>query len=129
MAKIASRLVALVIAVSSVLVTGCADEATGQPPSRTAALPDNPPPTIDHTQLAYDPVSRTVHFYDLITDARTGRKGTWEVWLPQQTIAYPRGHTFQIPRGVNEADVMIRASDSPGPPSPGVNLTDVPRKN
>jgi hypothetical protein len=33
-----------------------------------------------------------------------------------------------VPHGVRESEVEIRAVDPPGPPSPGVKLTDVPRK-
>jgi hypothetical protein len=102
-------------------------------PASTAARPglvqgDNPPPVIDHGQLAYDPDARTLHLYDLIADPETGRRGTWEVWLPDRTVAYPTGKTFQLPRGVDEGEVEIRASAPPGPPSAGVRLTQVPRK-
>src|SRR6476646_7226372 len=98
MPRLALRLCALGVAAASLCAAGCADEAVGGP----SLPPDNPPPTIDHTQLAYDPATRTLHFYDLVTDPKTGRKGAWEVWLPQQTVAYPRGKTFRIPTGVNE---------------------------
>lgn len=107
---------------------GCSDEAVGRSAERTAVPPDNPAPVIDARQLAYDPDLRTIHFYDLIADPKTGRKGTWEVWLPERTVAYPSGKTFQVPRGVPETAVLIRAVDPPGPPSTGVRLTDVPRK-
>ena len=110
-----------------VLGAGCSDEAVGRPAER-ATPPDNPAPVIDPTQLAYDPDLRTIHLYDLIADAKTGRKGMWEVLLPERTIAYPSGKTFQVPRGVPEAAVVIRAVDPPGPPSAEVKLTDVPRK-
>jgi hypothetical protein len=99
--------------------TGCSDQAIGRPVDRAAIPPDNPPPVIDPIRLAYDPDLRTIHLYELITDPRTGRRGTWQVWMPEQTIAYPTGPTFQVPRGMAEADVVIRAADPPGPPSPG----------
>ena len=41
--------------------------------------------------------------------------------------AFRRALRFVKP-GVNEAEVVIRASDPPGPPSPGVRLADLPRK-
>jgi hypothetical protein len=107
---------------------GCSDEAVGRSAERAAVPPDNPAPVIDPSQLAYDPELRTIRLYDLIADPKTGRKGTWEVWLPERTVAYPSGKTFQVPRGVPESAVVIRAVDPPGPPSPGVRLTDVPRK-
>lgn len=124
MPGLAVRLVSLAIVTASLFAAGCADDASGRP-----TIPsDNPPPSIDQSLLAYDPATRTVHFYDLVTDPKTGRKGAWEVWLPQQTVAYPSGKSFRLPNGVDETDVLIRASDPPGPPSPGVRLTDVPRK-
>jgi hypothetical protein len=124
MPRLALRLAALGVAAASLAVAGCAEEAAGNP----TLAPDNPPPTIDQSQLAYDPSTRTVHFYELVTDTRTGRKAAWQVWLPEQTVAYARGKSFRLPRGVDERHVLIRASDPPGPPSPGVRLADVPRK-
>jgi hypothetical protein len=106
---------------------GCSDEAVGRSAER-AVPPDNPAPVIDPKQLAYDPDQRTIHLYDLIADPKTGRKGTWMVWLPERTVAYPSGKTFQVPRGVPEDAVLIRAVDPPGPPSAGIKLTEVPRK-
>jgi hypothetical protein len=111
-----------------VFAAGCSHESAGRPPGSTAVRPDNDPPTINADRLAYDPHSRTVHFYDLVTDPETGRRGTWEVWLPDGTTAYPSGKTFQVARGVDETGVVIKACDPPGPPSAGVKLTDVPRK-
>ena len=128
MPRLAFRLSALPLIAFSLLAAGCADEVAGRPSDRAASVPDNPPPAIDHRQLAYDPATRTVHFYDLVTDPKTGRKGAWEVWLPERSVAYPRGMSFRLPRGVAEADVVIRASDPPGPPCDGVPLTAVPRK-
>ena len=128
MPRLAFRLLALNLAAVSLIAGGCADEIAGRPADRAASLPDNPPPAIDQQQLAYDPATRTVHFYDLVTDPKTGRKGAWEVWLPERTVAYPRGKTFRLPRGVAESDVVIRASDPPGPPCEGVPLSAVPRK-
>jgi hypothetical protein len=128
MPRLAVRIVALALVAVSLMAAGCADEAVGRPVSQSASVPDNPPPTIDQQQLAYDPATRTVHFYELVTDPKTGRKGAWEVWLPERTVAYPRGQTFRLPRGVAEADVVIRASDPPGAPCEGVPLTAVPRK-
>lgn len=119
------RLICLAIAAASLATAGCSEEVAGGP-----TIPaDNPPPAVDYTQLAYDPATRTVHFYDLVTDPKTGRKGAWEVWLPQDTVAYPRGKSFRLPAGIDEAEVLIRASDPPGPPSPGIRLADVPRKH
>ncbi|HKB03959.1 MAG TPA: hypothetical protein VKD90_17180 [Gemmataceae bacterium] len=106
---------------------GCSDEAVGRAPERSVP-PDNPAPVIDPNLLAYDPDQRTIHLYELIADPKTGRKGTWQVWLPEKTVAYPSGRTFQVPHGVAESEVEIRAVDPPGPPSPGIKLTAVPRK-
>jgi hypothetical protein len=111
-----------------VLAAGCSDEAVGRAPRPAPVVLDNAPPTIDKAQLAYDPDLRTVHFYDLIADPKSGRKATWEVWLPDGTTAYPSGKTFQVRRGVDETGVLIKASDPPGPTSAGVRLADVPRK-
>lgn len=124
MPRLAFRLICLAVVVASLLEAGCAEEVV----VGRALPPDNPPPTIDQNQLAYDPATRTVHFYELVTDPKTGRKGAWEVLLPEQTVAYPQGKTFRLPPGVNEAEVVIRASDPPGPPSAGVRLVDLPRK-
>ncbi len=124
MPRLAFRSACLGAAAAALFAAGCAEEVAGGP----TIPPDNPPPSIDPAQLAYEPATRTVHFYDLVTDPKTGRKGAWEVWLPQQTVAYPRGKSFRVPRGVDEGEVVIRASDPPGPPCPGVRLTDVPRK-
>jgi hypothetical protein len=124
MPRLAFRLICPGIVAASLLAAGCAEQVAGGP----SIPPDNPPPSIDQMQLAYDPATRTVHFYELVTDAKTGRKGTWEVLLPRQTVAYPQGKTFRLPGGVDEAEVVIRASDPPGPPSPGVRLADVPWK-
>ena len=109
-------------------VSGCSNERIGAAPVAAAVVPDNPPPAIDAAQLAYDPNSRTVHLYDLITDPKTGRKATWELTLPDGTTAYPSGKTFQLRQEVEETSVLIKASDPPGPPSAGVKLSDVPRK-
>jgi len=128
MPRLAIRIAAAALGAVSLMTGGCTDEVTGRPADRAASVPDNPPPAIDHQQLAYDPATRTVHFYDLVTDPKTGRKGAWEVWLPERTVAYPRGKTFRLPHGVAESDVVIRASDPPGPPCEGVRLADVPRK-
>ena len=125
MPRLRLRLIALGFATASLFAAGCADDAAGGP----AISPDNPPPAIDQRQLSYDPATRTLRFYDLITDPKTGRKGAWEVRLSEQSVAYPRGQTFRLPHGVNETEVLIRASDPPGPPSPAVRLIDVPRKN
>jgi hypothetical protein len=127
MPRLAFRIAASALVAVSLMAAGCAEEVAGRAVERSV-LPDNPPPTIDHQQLAYDPATRTVHFYELVTDPKTGRKGAWEVWLPERTVAYPRGQTFRLPRGVSESDVVIRASDPPGPPCEGVPLTAVPRK-
>jgi len=124
MPRLALRLAYFGVAAVGLVAAGCGEEVAGGP----TLPPDNPPPSINQSQLAYDPATRTVHFYDLVTDPKTGRKGAWEVWLPQQTVAYPRGKSFRLPSGINEAEVLIRASDPPGPPSPGVRLADVPRK-
>jgi hypothetical protein len=110
------------------LLTGCSDLGRGRVASRPTVPPDNTPPVIDPGQLAYDPEQRTIHLYDLIADPKTGRKGTWEVVLTDQTIAYPTGRTFQVPRDVAESQVVIRAADPPSPPSVGVRLADLPRK-
>src|SRR5262249_35503496 len=107
---------------------GCSERTVVRAADPESAFPDNPPPTIDPAQLAYDPDLRTVHFYDLVADARTGRRATWEVWLPDGTTAFPSGKTFQVRRGVEESAVLIRASDPPGPASSGIRLSDVPRK-
>jgi hypothetical protein len=128
MPRLAFRIASPALVAVSLFVAGCADEITGRPADRAALVPDNPPPAIDHQQLAYDPATRTVHFYELVTDPKTGRKGAWEVWLPERTVAYPRGQTFRLPRGVAESDVVIRASDPPGPSCEGVPLTAVPRR-
>src|SRR5829696_6752382 len=119
------RLLALGLLAAGLLAigVGCSDEAVGRSTDRAAVPPDNPAPVIDPNQLAYDPDQRTIHLYDLIADPKTGRKGTWLVWLPERTTAYPTGMTFQVPRGVRESDVEIRAVDPPGPPSSGVKLT------
>ena len=126
----ALRLAAVTLVAGGLLVfgSGCSEQAVGRAPDGSAAFPDNPPPVIDPSHLAYDPDLRTVHLYDLIADARTGRKATWEVWFPDGTTAFPSGKTFQVRRGIEEADVLIKASDPPGPASAGVKLSDVPRK-
>jgi len=120
--------VSLVAGGALAFVSGCSNEHVSPTPVATAAVADNPPPSIDATQLAYDPNSRTVHFYDLIADPKTGRKAMWELWLPDGTTAYPSGKTFQFRHGVEETGVLIKAYDPPGPPSVGVKLSDVPRK-
>ena len=127
--RFSARLAALGFSACSLVTigVGCSDEAVGRSAER-AIPPDNPAPVIDANQLAYDPDQRTIHLYDLIADPKTGRKGTWQVWLPEKTIAYPTGKTFQVPHGVRESEVEIRAVDPPGPPSPGIKLTAVPRK-
>jgi hypothetical protein len=108
--------------------TGCSDQAAGRAPAQSVVLPDNPPPSVDPAQLAYDPNLRTLHFYDLISDPKTGRKATWEVCFPDGTTAFPSGKTFQVRGDVPETEVLIKASDPPGPPSAGVKLSDIPRK-
>ena len=110
------------------LSTGCSDQAAGRAPAQSVVVPDNPPPSVDAAQLAYDPNLRTLHFYELIADSKTGRKAKWEVWFPDGTTAFPSGKTFQVGPGVLEADVVIKASDPPGPPSAGVKLSEIPRK-
>jgi hypothetical protein len=110
------------------LAAGCTEQAAVRPPTQSVVVPDNPPPSVDPAQLAYDPNLRTVHFYELIADPKTGRKATWEVWFPDGTTAFPSGKTFQVRGDVPETEVLIKASDPPGPPSPGVKLSDVPRK-
>jgi hypothetical protein len=107
---------------------GCSDAAGDRAPSQSVVVPDNPPPSVDPAQLAYDPDLRTLHFYDLISNSKTGRKATWEVCFPDGTTAFPSGKTFRLRGDVAETDVLIKASDPPGPPSAGVKLSDVPRK-
>jgi hypothetical protein len=111
-----------------VLLTGCSDPGATRLASRPTTVPDNVPPVIDPTQLAYDPDQRTLHLYELIADPKTGRKGTWEVWLSDRTVAYPTEPTFKVPRGVPESGVVIKAADPLSLPSAGVRLADVPRK-
>jgi hypothetical protein len=125
---VARILVGLLVGGLHFFATGCSDQPVGRRPVQSVVVVDNPPPSVDPAQLAYDPDLRTVHFYDLIADPKSGRKATWEVWFPDGTTAFPSGRTFQVRPGVDETDVEIRASDPPGPPSAGVRLSDVPRK-
>jgi hypothetical protein len=87
-----------------------------------------PSPTIDPTRLYYDSETRTLHLYELIADPESGRKAAWEVRLPDRTVVYASGKTIRLPEGVTEDDVIIRAYDPPGPPSPSLRLAAVPRK-
>jgi len=119
---------AVLLAALSIFAGGCSDPAAGRAPTQSVAVPDNSPPSVDPAQLAYDPNLRTLHFYELISDPKTGRKATWEVCFPDGTTAFPSGKTFQVRGDVPETEVLIKASDPPGPPSPGVKLSDVPRK-
>jgi hypothetical protein len=110
------------------LSIGCSDPAAARAPAQSVVVPDNPPPSVNPAQLAYDPNLRTLHFYDLVADPKTGRKAKWEVWFPDGTTAFPSGKTFQVRGDVPDTEVLIKASDPPGPPSPGVKLSDIPRK-
>jgi hypothetical protein len=110
------------------LSIGCSEPAAARAPAQSVVVPDNPPPNVDPAQLAYDPDLRTLHFYDLISDPKTGRKATWEVCFPDGTTAFPSGKSFQVRGDVPETEVLIKASDPPGPPSAGVKLSDIPRK-
>jgi hypothetical protein len=110
------------------LGAGCADWIGRGPGEHVANPAHKAAPTINPNQLAYDPDTRTLHLYELIADPGSGRKAAWEVRLPDRTVAYPSGKIFRVPPGVSESEVVIRAYDPPGPPSPGLRLADVPRR-
>ena len=110
------------------VLVGCSDRPTSGQAGRPTVAADTPPPVIDTTQMAYDPDERTLHLYELIADPKTGRKGTWEVWLSDRTVAYPTGPTFRVPPDVYEHGVVIRAADQASRLTAGVRLTDLPRK-